>query len=224
MFAPMKTLLASVSLLVLSLGSSALADPDKAVSDQELHHTVKDHMGDLQSCMKDHGAATGKLIVQFMIEPDGHVSSSKVQHASSNHGLDQCIANAFHKWTFPKPHNHQQWLQDYPFAFSAPKAPPKGVMAEADIVDTVKVKTPEVQECLHAALQEKADTSGVLELGIVVSVEGAVTEVNVLSTGTKAPKLDACIVAKVQKWKFPKPQGGEAAFRYPFKLNIPDKK
>ena len=46
------------------------------------------------------------------------------------------------------------------------------------------------------------------------------TEVHVLNSTTQAPKLDACVAARVKTWVFPRPKGGEASFSYPFKLNV----
>lgn len=208
-------------LVAAALVSSAARADEKAVSDQEVRAVVDGHVGDLKGCMKDHGAATGKVVIEFSILPDGKATGTKVGQSSSNHALDQCIADRFSKWAFPKPRGGKAWLTAYPIIFSVPKEPPKGKLSEDEIVKTITGKMEEVKVCLAAAVKEKADVAGVADLGIVVSPAGAVTEVTVLKSTTAAPKLDACIVARVKTWQFPKPQGGgEASFRYPFKLNV----
>lgn len=218
----MRRSLGGLLLLLASIsGSPVLADEAKPIADEAIRATVDGHVADLKACMKDQGAATGKLVVEFWIQPDGHVSEAKVGHGSSNHKLDQCIAEGFRRWTFPKPRGGRAWLSAYPIVFSAPKEPPKGTLTDDEIVKTVQGKMAEVQACLGEAVKEKADVTGVAELGIVVSPAGKVIEVSILKSSTQAPKLDACIVAKVKTWPFPKPHGnGEAAFRYPFKFNV----
>jgi len=210
----------SLTFAAALVAAPARAD-EKPVSDQEVRSVVDGHVGDLKACMKDHGAATGKVVVEFSIQPDGKPSGTKVGQSSSNTALDRCIADRFSKWTFPKPRGGKAWLTAYPIIFSVPKEAPKGKLTEAEIVTTITSKLDEVKKCLAAAVKENAEVAGVADLGIVVSPAGAVTEVTILKSTTSAPKLDACIVARVKTWPFPKPQGGgEASFRYPFKLNV----
>lgn len=213
------TVLFAAVVAVVGTASATAHAEDKAVSDDAIRDTVNGHMTDLKACMNDHGDATGKLVVEFTILPDGKVSESKVGSASSNKKLDACIAASFRKWTFPRPRNGKAWVSAYPIQFAQPKQPAKGTLTEAEIVGTVKAKLADVQACLAEAHKEKADAAGTAELGIVVSSAGAVSDVKVLSSTTKMPTLDQCIVAKVKTWTFPKPKGGgEAAFKYPFKL------
>jgi len=209
------------ALLTVALPTS-VARAEKAVSDEQIRATVDAHVADLKQCMGEHGAATGELHVEFSIQPDGHVSESKIGKASSNHALDQCIAAAFRRWTFPKPRGGGVWASSYPITFSAPPAPKKGTLTEAEINGAIKPKLTDVQACIVEAKKEKDDVAGVVELGIAVAPSGGVVDVKVLSSSTKAPKLDACIITRAKTWLFPKPKGGgEAAFRYPIKINVP---
>jgi TonB family protein len=215
----MSPLLRALSVLVVLAAAGPTQAEDKAVSDDDIRATVDGHVADLKACMRNHGDATGKLVVEFTILPDGKVSESKVGKPSSNKGLDSCIAGNFRKWTFPKPKNGKVWVSAYPIQFAPAKEPLKGTLTEAEIVGVVKPKLPEVQACLADAHKEKADAAGTVELGIAVAPDGKVSDVKVLTTTTKMPKLDQCIAAKVKAWTFPKPKGGgEAAFKYPFKL------
>ncbi len=175
------------------------------------------------ACMRDSGHVTGKLVVTFNIVANGrYVSESKPStQPRANAALDKCIADSFKRWTFPKPKGGGNWLSNYPFQFAAPKAAPVGKLEDAEINAVIEPKLPEVKACLDEALKENKDTKGIATLGVVVSPAGVVTEVHVLSTTTTAPKLDACVAARVKTWAFPKPHGGgEASFSYPFKLNV----
>jgi TonB family protein len=112
-------------------------------------------------------------------------------------------------------------MSNYPIVFSVPKAAPVGKLEDADINSAIVPKLPEVQACLNDAVKENKDVKGIATIGVVVSPAGVVTETHVLSSTTAAPKLDACVAARVKTWPFPKPKGGgEASFSYPFKLNV----
>jgi TonB family protein len=218
----MNKLSAAVCFIVLSFAiSSAHAEPEKAVSDKDLKATVDSHKSELMACMKDSGQVTGKLVVTFNIQANGSVSASKASTHSSNAALDKCIADAFKRWTFPKPQGGGNWMSNYPFQFAAPKAPAVGKLEDTEINAVIGPKLPEVQACLDAAVKENKDVKGIATIGVVVSPAGVVTEAHVLSSTTGAPKLDDCVAGRVKTWVFPKPKGGgEAAFKYPFKLNV----
>jgi|GEM_PF-2975074 len=203
------------SLALVSFSASA----DAPLSNEEVKKTVESHLGDVKACMRDKGSATGKLVVEFAIEPDGHVTNPKPKEASSNAALDGCIAAAFGRWTFPKPRGGALMGAIYPFVFSAPVAPPKpavGKLTPQQVVDAVKPKLSEVKACFDAN-HVKETPAGIIEVAVVVSAAGAVKEATVKSSTMKAPKLDQCIVERLKTWAFPKPEGnGEAAFVYPF--------
>jgi len=203
------------SLALLSFSASA----EPPLSNDEVKKVVESHLGDVKSCMHDKGAATGKLVVEFAIEPDGHVSNPKPKEASSNAALDGCIAAAFGRWTFPKPRGGALMGAVYPFFFAPAPPPPKpavGKLSPQQVVETVKSKVKEVKACFDAN-HVKETPAGVIEVAVVVSAAGVVKEATVKSSTMKAPKLDQCVVERLKTWTFPKPEGnGEAAFVYPF--------
>ena len=59
--------------------------------------------------------ATGKLVVEFGILPNGKVTDQKPKERSSNAALDRCITAAFAGWTFPKPPGGGSAVVTYPF-------------------------------------------------------------------------------------------------------------
>jgi TonB family protein len=211
--------------LILSatvLCASGVFAADPPVSNEDVKKVVDGHMGDVKGCVKSHGLPNGKLVVEFGIEPDGHVKESKVKEHTSSPAVDGCIAKLFTTWTFPKPRGGLVSGEIYPFQFAAakPKAPVEGKLDQKVIVDTVKAKMPEVNTCYEAAMKDlKKDDpiTGTVNVAFVISAEGKITESKVKDTTTKAPKLDQCIVDHVKSWVFPKPNpAGEVAIIYPF--------
>jgi TonB family protein len=212
----MKNLCFAATVLCASV---ALAG-EAPVSNDEVKKVVESHMGDVKGCLKSHGLPTGKLVVEFAIEPDGHVKESKPKEHSSSSAVDGCIAKLFTSWTFPKPHGGVVAGEVYPFQFAAakPKAPVEGKLDQKVIISTVNGKKDEVKACYDAALKEKKDDiNGTVNVAMVISAEGKITEAKVNNTTTNTPKLDQCILDHLKTWTFPKPNPpGEVAIIYPF--------
>jgi TonB family protein len=204
-------------ILTVLFAMPALAGPPEAITKEEITKGINAGMPDVKACMKQHGEATGRLVVHFVIKPDGKSSEPKAQESSSNAALDKCIVSAFGKLTFAKPRDGQPTPIAYPLVFAPPKKPKVGHLEEKQIVDTVHAKLAEVQACYDDAQEENPKLAGTVQVGMVISPEGKVTESKVLSSDTKSTKLDECVVKKTKSWLFPKPTGGgEAAVSYPF--------
>jgi TonB family protein len=206
-------------------GASAWAEAP--VSNEDVKKTVDSHMGDVKGCLKTHGLPNGKLVVEFAIEPDGHVKESKPKEHTSSPSVDACIAKLFTQWTFPKPKGGVIAGELYPFQFAAakPKAAVEGKLDQKVIISTVKAKMPEVKACYDAALKEKKDDiSGKVNVAMVISADGKITEAKVNDTTTNTPKLDQCIIDHLKTWEFPKPNPpGEVAIIYPFVFDAKQK-
>jgi TonB family protein len=190
------------------------------LSSAEISKTITPRLGDVKTCMKEHSDATGRVVVHFVVQPDGKVNDVKAKENSSNAGLDKCVLGVFAHLTFPKPKGGQTMPIAYPIAFKPAPKPKEGHLAEKQIVDTVQSHLKEVQECYNAGLKEKSELAGTIQMGIVVSPEGKVTEAKPQKSDTGLPSFDTCITKKVSTWTFPKPEGGgEAAFLYPFQFS-----
>jgi outer membrane biosynthesis protein TonB len=197
-------------------GGVAVGAEAEPLTHAEVKSTVDHHLGDVKACMKEHGAATGKLIVKFGIRPDGHVVEAAPSHASSNAKLDRCIAAAFSRWVFPKPRGGVTMGVVYPFIFAQPKV---GNLDKAQVVEAIRPHQPEVKACYDAALKKKASLAGEVDVTITVALSGDVTSAAVQKSTTAWPALDSCISGKIKSWKFPKPQGnGDFVFTFPFVL------
>jgi hypothetical protein len=189
---------------------------------QEIKSTVDSHLDDVKACMRDHGSATGKLVVEFGVTPEGKVNDPKPKERSSNAALDRCIANAFGRWTFPKPRGGVLMGVDYPFMFAAPKPPAQGKLDQAVVVKTVHDHQPDIKTCYDEAVKAKPGLAGTVKVAFVIAPTGKVSEAKVDNSTTKWGPLDQCLVGKLKSWTFPKPEGnGEVAIMYPFIFEDP---
>jgi outer membrane biosynthesis protein TonB len=215
----MKTNLMIFAIAIGFAQVSAATEPEPPVSNAEVKKTVEAHLADVRACAGKHGAATGKLVVRFAIEPDGTVKQATPMQASSNGALDKCIAAAFTKWTWPKPKGGVLAGEIYPFVFTVPAS-----LEKDQIADTVKAHIPDVKFCYDEALKKKPDVEGEVDVTITVLPTGAVSDVKKANTTAKFPPLEDCLVTKVKAWQFPKPAGtGNFVFTYPFQLTVPKK-
>jgi TonB family protein len=211
----MKNILILFSVLA---AAPVFADEDP-LSSADIAKTVTPKLADVKACMKQHGEATGRVVVHFVVQPDGKVNDVKAKENSSNAALDKCVLNVFAHLTFPKPKGGQTMPIAYPIAFKPAPKPKEGHLADAQIVDTVKVHLKEVQGCYTEALKDNPKLAGTVTMGIVVSPEGKVVEAKPQKSDTGLPSFDNCVAQKVTTWTFPKPEGGgEAAFLYPFQF------
>jgi hypothetical protein len=209
----MKTIL----LVLCALGAVARAEEAPPLSHEEIKGTVDAHLGDIKGCMKQHGGATGKLVVYFVIKHDGSTADAKPKEASSNAALDKCIAAQFLKWTFPKPHGSVMMSVVYPFTFSKPAN-----LEKEQVAETVRNHQVDIKTCYDESLKKKPDVAGTINVDITVAPSGQVAEAKLHDSTAKFPQLETCIVGKIKAWQFPKPDGtGNFSFTFPFVLNVP---
>ena len=225
-------LLASVA--ATALGGAAFAQSQPPKTEETLTHdqikaTVDSHVADLKACMKENGAVTGKVIVNFGVMPNGHVVDSKAKEHSSNAGLDKCIVGAFAKWPFPKrgPGAPIQGV-DYPLVFTVPKVvppPPLSEQEQKDIALAIQGHSAEVKKCYEAAKEEKPDLEGIVNIDITIAQNGKVLDSQIRDSTLKFPKVENCINDALKKWTLPQRQvAGNITVGYPFKLIKVEKK
>lgn len=214
--------LALVSLLAPLTASAAPKPAPKPapLTHDEIKAVVDSHLDQVKACLGEHGAATGRLVVEFSIAPTGKVEGPHAKEHSSNAALDACIAKTFAGFTFPKPRGGVTMGVVYPFGFAPAPPPPKvGKIPEPEIVKVLKANQAEIDNCYKQAAAEKPGLKGVVQVGVVIDPKGVVTETSVQSSTLGDAKLDACVAARVKTWAFPKPSDdGEAAILIPFAL------
>ena len=82
--------------------------PRADLTDQQIVSTVGAHVGDVKACyeegLKANHDLKGKLVVEFTVDHDGKVISTKQQESSVNDAKTVgCILTRAKTWTFPKP-------------------------------------------------------------------------------------------------------------------------
>lgn len=87
------------------------------------------------------------------------------------------------------------------------------------IARIIKRYLPQIQYCYEQQLVSKPNLKGKVAVAFVIQGDGSVGKEKVTETTLKDSPTEACILAKVKKWKFPKPLGGgTVGVNYPFIL------
>ncbi len=88
-----------------------------------VRQVVHQHLPEVKYCYEKELSKSpdlyGRVVIQFTIAGMGQVATSAVQQSSLRNGsVEQCIAGAVRRWTFPKPNNGIVMVS-YPFTLKA---------------------------------------------------------------------------------------------------------
>jgi len=75
---------------------------------------------------------------------------------------------------------------------------------------------PQVRACYDRALKQKKDLAGVVEIRFQILTSGLVGRSSVHRNTSGHEGLGKCLAIIIQRWRFPRPVGGEVEFVYPF--------
>lgn len=83
---------------------------------------VREHIDEVRGCYNEGLARdpelAGRVAVNFVIGPDGHVVSATVQQGLGDDGVDQCLVEHVKTWKFPAPGGSGNVIITYPFNFT----------------------------------------------------------------------------------------------------------
>ena len=87
------------------------------------------------------------------------------------------------------------------------------------IARIIKRYLPQIQYCYEQQLVSKPNLKGKVAVAFVIKGDGSVGKEKITETTLKDSPTEACILAKIKHWKFPKPLGGgTVGVNYPFIL------
>ena len=99
---------------------------------------------------------------------------------------------------------------------SARRLKAKGTISREAIARVINKNLGEVQYCYERALLKKPGLKGKLVLEWRISTSGRVSRVRQKLSTIQSAEVATCIIKKLGKWRFPKPQGGIVVVSYPF--------
>ena len=92
----------------------------------------------------------------------------------------------------------------------------KGSLSKAEVTRVINSHIHAVQACYERALLANPSISGRIVFDWIIKKNGRVKGVRVRSSSLGNSQVATCISKRIQKWKFPRPTGGEVTITYPF--------
>ena len=91
-----------------------------------------------------------------------------------------------------------------------------GALDSSAIARVVRSRMRMVQNCYEKELKRNPSLSGKIEIEFTIGESGRIEEAFVASNGMGSDAVGACIVSRIKRWRFPKPDGGSVTVAYPF--------
>jgi TonB family protein len=103
---------------------SGAADVRGSLSKEVIRRVIRRHINEVRFCyeqeLNQRPDLEGRVTVSFIISPTGAVQSSAVAQTTMNNArVEQCIATAVRRWTFPSPEGGGIVVVNYPFMLTA---------------------------------------------------------------------------------------------------------
>ncbi|MBU1429788.1 AgmX/PglI C-terminal domain-containing protein [Myxococcota bacterium] len=94
-----------------------------------------------------------------------------------------------------------------------------GFCKEQDIVRVVNIHQRGVQYCYEKALARNPELSGKITLSWRIGLDGKVQKVIIEGSTLNSLDVEGCIKRNIERWSFPRPEGGMCQIRFPFVFN-----
>jgi len=99
------------------------AEVKGSLSKEVIRRVIRQHLNEVRFCYEQQLAVKpdlqGRVAIQFIISPTGTVQMAKVASSTmGNAQVENCIAKAVQRWTFPSPEGGGVVIVTYPFVLS----------------------------------------------------------------------------------------------------------
>ncbi len=91
-----------------------------------------------------------------------------------------------------------------------------GALSRADIEKTVNRRAGALKSCYESELKKDNTLKGKIEVQFTIQPSGRVSVARVTTNTMNSTAVGSCIVAQIQRWRFPQPSGGDVTVKYPF--------
>ncbi len=98
-------------------------EPRGALAAEVIRRVVSRHRAEIRFCyeqaLQSRPDLEGRVVARFVISPTGAVTSSMASGSLGHPGVEQCVAQAVRRWSFPAPEDGGVVTVSYPFLFTA---------------------------------------------------------------------------------------------------------
>lgn len=97
-----------------------------------------------------------------------------------------------------------------------PPPPPPPRVDEQAVKFVILGKREQIKACYESVLRRRPNAAGNVRVRWTIDALGRAEDAHVVSGTLADAGLQACLVARIEQWQFPKPQNGKVDFEYPF--------
>jgi hypothetical protein len=174
--------------------------------------------------VRGHPDLSGRVVIRFVIGPDGTVKSAFAQASDLAGAVQQCLSAAVRSWRFPKPESGAVTVS-YPFTlrkqvdgFGArdDDGEVQDQAADMQVVrDVIKRHLAETRACYARQLQEDPTLEGEALIKLTIAASGDVESATVVDSDVEDAGIEACIADVARRWVFPRNEsGGKISVKY----------
>ncbi len=91
-----------------------------------------------------------------------------------------------------------------------------GKLDKAQIVSVVERRQPAVHSCFEREHRRTPSLAGKVGVRFTIGTMGRVIRIETTTNSTGSEAVGSCILARLRRWRFPKPEGGELTVHYTF--------
>jgi TonB family protein len=91
-----------------------------------------------------------------------------------------------------------------------------GALDSDAIAKVVRSRKRMVQDCYERELKRNPGLSGKIEIEFTIDANGRISEAFVASNRMGSDAVGDCIISRLKRWRFPKPDGGSVTVNFPF--------
>lgn len=91
-----------------------------------------------------------------------------------------------------------------------------GSLDSGAVARVVQSRMRMVQDCYNRELKRDPNLAGKIEIEFTIGEDGSITDARVSSNQMGSDAVATCIVGRIRRWRFPKPDGGSVTVNFPF--------
>jgi outer membrane biosynthesis protein TonB len=206
-----------------------LGSLEKAQIREAIHQQRDGFQGCFEAALARAPGIHGEIAVKFVIEATGAVSKAGIAHSDvGDIDFEGCVAGVVRTLGFPKPKGGGVVIVTYPFLFKTSGASPApeatgqeaaevlsatpkatGGLSKDVIASVIKRHEEEIRYCYEVELNSKPALTGQVTVAFVVRSTGEVDpSARITGTTLGDSNVESCMLKRIQRWTFPKPEGG----------------
>ena len=95
----------------------------------------------------------------------------------------------------------------------------QGFCKESDIQKVVSARQSGITYCYEKELARDPELQGKVTVNWRIGIDGKVMKAIIENSTLNSKDVEGCMVRNIERWQFPKPEGGMCQIRYPFVFN-----